>query len=144
MSKYSYLTVIFSYLTVIFSYLTVIFSYLTPVKALHSKAFRPLKKKKRKKKKRKAVFSRKQSSMPSLKLGRFNLAKARLRGCFFSNDHWEPKAEKSKSDYELASLVFFQKQKPSIVKIIEQPVFLKAVFQGGNKRTFIVSLVDTR
>jgi hypothetical protein len=82
--------------------------------------------------------------MPSLKLGRFNLAKARLRGCFFSNDHWEPKAEKSKSDYELASLVFFQKQKPSIVKIIEQPVFLKAVFQGGNKRTFIVSLVDTR
>ena len=52
---------------------------------------------------------------------------------------------KSKSiGYELASLVFFQKQKPSIVKIIEQPVFLKAVFQAGNKRTFIVSLVDTR
>ena len=86
----------------------------------------------------------KNSPMPSLKLGRFNLAKARLRGCFFSNDDLEPKAEKSKSNYELASLVFFQKQKPSIVKIIEQPVFLKAVFQAGNKRTFIVSLVDTR
>ena len=68
--------------------------------------------------------------MPSLKLGRFNLAKARLRAVF-SNDYREPKTEKSKSDYELASLVFFQKQKPSIVKIIEQPVFLKAVFQGG-------------
>ena len=71
----------------------------------------------------------KNSPMPSLKLGRFNLAKARLRGCFFSNDDWEPKAEKSKSNYELASLVFFQKQKHSIVKIIEQPIFLKAVFQ---------------
>ena len=59
MSKYSYLTVIFSYLTVIFSYLTVIFLF-DPVKALHSKAFRPLKKKKRKKKKRKAVFHEKQ------------------------------------------------------------------------------------
>ena len=68
--------------------------------------------------------------MPSLKLGRFNLAKARLRAVF-SNGDLEPKAEKSKSNYELASLVFFQKQKPSIAKIIEQPVFLKAVFQGG-------------
>ena len=31
----------------------------------------------------------------------------------------------------LASLVSFQEQKHSIVKIIEQPIFLKAVFQGG-------------
>ena len=142
MSKYSYLTVIFSYLTVIFSYLTVIFSYLTPWKPYTTRLSAP--KKEKRKKKKKSGFFTKNSPMPSLKLGRFNLAKARLRGCFFSNDHWEPKAEKSKSDYELASLVFFQKQKPSIVKIIEQPVFLKAVFQAGNKRTFIVSLVDTR
>ena len=38
----------------------------------------------------------------------------------------------------------FQKAKALDSKIIEQPVFLKAVFQGGIKRTFIVSLVDTR
>ena len=44
---------------------------------------------------------------------------------------FQEQKQKHKSDYELASLVFFQKQKPSIVKIIEQPVFLKAVFQGG-------------
>ena len=72
----------------------------------------------------------KNSPMPSLKLGRFNLAKARLRGCFFKW-RFRTKSRKSKSNYELASLVFFQKQKPSIAKIIEQPVFLKAVFQGG-------------
>ena len=69
--------------------------------------------------------------MPSLKLGRFNLAKARLRAVFFQMIIENQKQKKSKSDYELASLVFFKKQKPSIVKIIEQPVFLKAVFQGG-------------
>ena len=135
---------LFSLLTVIFSLLTVIFSLLTSWKPYKARLSDPLKKEKKKKEKKKSGFYTKNSPMPSLKLGRFNLAKARLRGCFFSNDHWEPKAEKSKSDYELASLVFFQKQKPSIVKIIEQPVFLKAVFQGGNKRTFIVSLVDTR
>jgi len=73
----------------------------------------------------------KNSPMPSLKLGRFDLVSLGLRGRFFFNDDWEAKAEKSKSDYELASLVFFQKQKPSIVKIIEQLIFLKAVFQRG-------------
>ena len=144
MSLFSLLTVIFSLLTVIFSLLTVIFSLLTPWKPYTARLSDPLKKEKKKKRKKEKRFFMKNSPMPSLKLGRFNLAKARLRGCFFSNDHWEPKAEKSKSNYELASLVFFQKQKPSIVKIIEQPVFLKAVFQGGNKRTFFVSLVDTR
>ena len=83
MSKYSYLTVIFSYLTVIFSYLTVIFSYLTPVKALHSKAFRPLKKKKKEKRKKEKRFFHEKQLYALAKARRFNLAKARLRGCFF-------------------------------------------------------------
>ena len=73
----------------------------------------------------------KNSPMPSLKLGRFNLAKARLRGCFFSNDDLEPKAEKSKSNYELASLVFFQKQKLTIAKNFKKSDAEKAVFQRG-------------
>ena len=71
----------------------------------------------------------KNSPMPSLKLGRFNLAKARLRAVF-SNGDLEPKAEKAKATMN-SLRSYFQKQKPSIAKIIEQPVFLKAVFQGG-------------
>ena len=39
--------------------------------------------------------------------------------------------QKHKSDYELAKARIFLKAKHSIVKIIEQPIFLKAVFQGG-------------
>jgi hypothetical protein len=53
------------------------------VKALHSKAFRPPKKRKKEKKKKEKRFFTKNSPMPSLKLGRFNLAKARLRAVFF-------------------------------------------------------------
>ena len=67
--------------------------------------------------------------MPSLKLGRFNLAKARLRGCF-SNGDLEPKAEKSKSDYELASLVFF-KAKALDSKNYRAANIFKSGFQGG-------------
>ena len=85
----------------------------------------------------------KNSPMPSLKLGRFNLAKARLRGCF-SNGDLEPKSRKKQKQLWTRFARIFQKQKPSIAKIIEQPVFLKAVFKEGNKRTFIVPLVDTR
>ena len=80
--------------------------------------------------------------MPSLKLGRFNLAKARLRAVFQMIIENQKQKKAKATMNSLRS--YFQKQKPSIVKIIEQPVFLKAVFQGGNKRTFIVSLVDTR
>ena len=82
--------------------------------------------------------------MPSLKLGRFNLAKARLRGCFFQMIIENQKQKKSKSDYELASLVFLQKQKPTIDKIFMKFDIEKAVFQRGNNRIFFVSLVDTR
>jgi hypothetical protein len=48
------------------------------VKALHSKAF-PLKKEKKKKRKKEKRFEKQPYA---LKLGRFNLAKARLRGFF--------------------------------------------------------------
>ena len=78
----------------------------------------------------------KNSSMPSLKLGRFNLAKARLRGCFFQMMIENQKQKKAKVTMNSLRSYFFKKQKPSIVKIIEQPIFLKAVFQRGNKRIF--------
>ena len=71
----------------------------------------------------------KNSPMPSLKLGRFNLAKARLRGCF-SNGDLEPKAEKSKSNYELASLVF-SKAKALDSKNYRAASIFKSGFQGG-------------
>ena len=67
--------------------------------------------------------------MPSLKLGRFNLAKARLRGCF-SNEDLEPNAEKSKNNYELASLVFF-KEKALDSKNYRAASIFKSGFQGG-------------
>ena len=143
MSKYSYLTVIFSYLTVIFSYLTVIFSYLTPVKALHSKAFRPLKKKKEKRKKEKRFFHEKQLPMPSLKLGRFNLAKARLRGCFFQMIIENQKQKKQKRLWTRFARVF-SKAKALDSKNYRAASIFKSGFSRGNKRTFIVSLVDTR
>ena len=83
MSKYSLLTVIFSLLTVIFSLLTVIFSLFDFWKPYTARLSAPLKKEKKKKRKKEKRFFMKNSPMPSLKLGRFNLAKARLRGCFF-------------------------------------------------------------
>ena len=44
----------------------------------------------------------------------------------------------------LASLVSFQKQKLTVVKIFMELDIEKAVFQRGNKRTFFMPLVDTR
>jgi hypothetical protein len=57
-----------------------------------------------------------------------------------------PKTLKARSRTILAltSLVSSQKQKPTIVKTVEPQQFLKAVIRGGNRRTFFVSLVDTR
>ena len=51
---------------------------------------------------------------------------------------------KSKSKMALASLVSFQKQKLTVVKIFMELDIEKAVFQRGNKRTFFMPLVDTR
>ena len=44
----------------------------------------------------------------------------------------------------LASLVSFQKQKLTVIKIFMKLDIEKAVFQRGNKRTFFMPLVDTR
>ena len=57
---------------------------------------------------------------------------------------FQEQKQKHKSDYELASLVFFQKQKLTIVKIFMKLDVKKAVFQRGNNRIFFISLVDTR
>jgi hypothetical protein len=85
------------------------------VKALHNKAFSPLKKEKKKKRKKKSGFFTKNSPMPSLKLGRFNLAKARLRGCFFQMIIENQKQKKAKATmYSLRS--YFLKSKSSKVR----------------------------
>ena len=51
---------------------------------------------------------------------------------------------KAKAKMALASLVSSQKQKRTIVKIFLKSDTKKRFFRGGNNRTFIVSLVDTR
>ena len=79
--------------------------------------------------------------MPSLKLGRFNLAKARLRGCF-SNDRENQKQKKAKATMNSLRSCF-SKAKALDSKNYRAASIFKSGFQG-NKRTFIVSLVDTR
>ena len=116
--------------------------YLTS-ESLTRQGFQTPKKEKKKKKKRKGFFM-KNSSMPSLKLGRFNLAKARLRGCFFSNDHWGPKAEKKQKRLWTRFARVFSKAKALDSKNYRAASIFKSGFSRGNKRTFIVSLVDTR
>ena len=54
-----------------------------------------------------------------------------------------PKPQKQEQ-MALASLVSFQKQKLTVVKIFMELDIEKAVFQRGNKRTFFMPLVDTR
>ena len=54
-----------------------------------------------------------------------------------------PKKQKQRQ-MVLASLVSSQKQKRTIVKIFSKSDTKKRFFRGGNNRTFIVSLVDTR
>ena len=56
----------------------------------------------------------------------------------------KPQKSKSKGKMALASLVSSQKQKRTIVKIFLKSDTKKRFFRGGNNRTFIVSLVDTR
>ena len=51
---------------------------------------------------------------------------------------------KSKGKMALASLVSSQKQKRTIVKIFLKSDTKSGFSEGGNNRTFIVSLVDTR
>ena len=53
-----------------------------------------------------------------------------------------PKPQKQEQ-MALASLVSFQKQKLTVIKIFMKLDIEKAVFQRGNKRTFM-PLVDTR
>ncbi len=55
-----------------------------------------------------------------------------------------PKPQKQEQKMALASLVSFQKQKLTVVKIFMELDIEKAVFQRGNKRTFFMPLVDTR
>ena len=55
-----------------------------------------------------------------------------------------PKPQKQEQKMALASLVSFQKQKLTVVKIFMKLDLEKAVFQRGNKRTFFMPLVDTR
>ena len=99
------------------------------MKALHTAGFQPLKKKKKKKEKKKSGFYMKNSPMPSLKLGRFNLAKARLRGCF-SNGDLEPKAKKAKATMN-SLRSYFSKAKALDSKNYRAASILKAVFKEG-------------
>ena len=55
-----------------------------------------------------------------------------------------PNPQKQEQKMALASLVSFQKQKLTVVKIFMELDIEKAVFQRGNKRTFFMPLVDTR
>ncbi len=55
-----------------------------------------------------------------------------------------PKPQKQEQKMALASLVSFQKQKLTVIKIFMKLDIEKAVFQRGNKRTFFMPLVDTR
>ena len=55
-----------------------------------------------------------------------------------------PTPQKQEQKMALASLVSFQKQKLTVVKIFMELDIEKAVFQRGNKRTFFMPLVDTR
>jgi len=77
------------------------------MKALHSKAFNPPKKRKKEKR-----FFMKNSPMPSLKLGRFNLAKARLRGCFFQMMIENQKQKKAKATMNSLRSYFFKSKSP--------------------------------
>ena len=44
----------------------------------------------------------------------------------------------------LAKLMSFQKQKHTIAKFLQDQIKQKQFFRGGNNRTFITPLVDTR
>ena len=50
--------------------------------------------------------------MPSLKLGRFNLAKARLRGCFFLMIIENQKQKKAKATMNSLRSYFFKSKSP--------------------------------
>ena len=78
------------------------------------------------------------------KIQRFKKHRARIhRGYFFTTvqnsysslDKASPKPQKQEQ-MALASLVSFQKQKLTVVKIFMELDIEKAVFQRGNKRTF--------
>ena len=56
----------------------------------------------------------------------------------------KPQKAKAKANGTRFCLVSSQKQKRTIVKIFSKSDTKKRFFRGGNNRTFIVSLVDTR
>ena len=139
MSLFSLLTVIFSFNRYFLAF-NRYFLVLTCWKPYTARLSTPKKEKKKKEKKRKGFLHEKQFLCPRKARIALNLAKARLRGCFFQMIIENQKQKKSKRTMNSLRSYFSKAKALDSKNYREQPVFLKAVFQGGNKRTFIVSL----